>query len=144
MAPILIGATCTPIVTQTTRFCGNCTFVPSHVQLLYWPVTTTNGNPCLGNDSTITQMPTGNGPNTAVVNGTTFTSPTVYMVYDTLVVKNFCGSVGNSHTSGVIALNPTDVSSMPASGIPGGGLKPTQVNYADLPPNPVRRPRAFE
>ena len=135
---------CTPIITHmTTGFCGSCTFEPSHVQLLYWPVTTTNGDLCLRNGSTITQTPTGIGPNTAVVNGTTFTSPTVYMAYDTLAAKNFCGKVGNIHTNGIIALNPTDVSSMPASGIPGGGLKPTRVNYADLPPNPVRSPQGL-
>lgn len=136
-------AYCTPLVTRTTGECGDCTFVPSHVQLLYWPVTTTNGDLCLGNGSTITQTPTGIGPNTAVVNGTTLTSPTVYMAYDTLAAKNFCGKVGNIHTSGIISLDPTDVSSMPASGIPGGGMKPTRVNFADLPPNPVRGPRAL-
>lgn len=99
-------AICTPIVTQTTVFCGDCTFVPTHVQLLYWPVTTTNGDLCLGNGSTITQTPTGIGPNTAVVNGTTLTSPTVNMAYDTLAAKNFCGNVGKIHTSGVISPDP--------------------------------------
>ena len=129
---------CKPIHTANVfSRCGPCRFVPKSVQLLYWPVTTTNGNLCSGDGSTITATPTGSGPNTAVVNGTTFTSPTVYLAYDTLAAKDFCGWVGNPRTSGVITLNPTDLSSMPASGIPGGGLQPTQVNFAHLPPNLV-------
>ena len=134
-------AICRPVhTTNVESKCGPCRFVPSSIQLFYWPVTTTNGNLCSGNGSTITQTPTASGPNTAVVNGTTFTSPTVYLAYDTIAAKDFCGWVGNPRTSGVIPLDPTDLSSLPASGIPGGGLQPTQVNFAHLPPNPVCLP----
>jgi hypothetical protein len=48
--------------------------------LYYWPRTTVSGDFCLMNGSTITPEPTITGvPNTAVVKGITFTSPTNYL-----------------------------------------------------------------
>ena len=48
--------------------------------LYYWPVTTVSGDFCLQNGSTIIPGPTITGvPNTAVINGRTFTSPTNYL-----------------------------------------------------------------
>lgn len=49
-------------------------------KLYYWPVTTVDGDFCQQNGSTITPEPTIAGvPNTAVVDGHTFTSPTNYV-----------------------------------------------------------------
>jgi len=55
---------------------GVCNLMGGPVRLLYWPVQTVGGL-CASNTSTISATPTGKGPNTVVVEGTTLTSPTM-------------------------------------------------------------------
>jgi hypothetical protein len=55
------------------------------VNVYYWPVTTTNGDFCAYNGSTIFAEPTNPpAPNTVVTDGHTFTSPTNYISFATI------------------------------------------------------------
>jgi hypothetical protein len=66
-----------------SRMPGNCMIkVPGDKKLFYWPVTVVSGDLCKRNGSTVTVTvePSITGtPNTAVVDGITFTSPTNYL-----------------------------------------------------------------
>jgi len=94
--------------------------------LYYWPVTTVSGDFCLQNGSTVTPQPTITGvPNTAVVNGLTFTSPTNYLsikhahavVYNGYKYIDRCGSGGSfpDHDDIVVPIT-TGLSSRVAQG----------------------------
>ncbi|KKK20447.1 hypothetical protein ARAM_002903 [Aspergillus rambellii] len=104
---------------QTTREypeqnpCSNCHFLPGTATLFYWPVTTANGDLCLQNGTTIPAS----GPSTAVVDGSTFVSPTIYLSFTSIYAwsnrRAHPGSqCGVDHSNTVIAVNPTDVSSV--------------------------------
>lgn len=57
--------------------------------LYYWPQTTTDGDFCKQNGSTIFAPHPDTHPNTAVVDGVTFTSPTAYMSFDNIRAERF-------------------------------------------------------
>lgn len=100
----------------------NCTISAYNVQLIYWPVSTVPGYPNLTVTSNATE------PVTAVVNGTTFTSPTVYLSYDGVFAIDDCThDVGKSHPGAILGLNPDAVSSIASVHEP-----PTKFNFADL------------
>ena len=126
---------CTAATVNPATVCPLCHFEVNKARLFYWPVPAEPGYLC-GNGSTLTPTPTGNGSNTAVVNGTTFTSPTVYISFDTLVATNFCRTVGRAITNGLLALaTPGHLSSMITAA--DSRFTTRQFNYADLPPNEV-------
>jgi hypothetical protein len=61
----------------------SCAFASATVQLLYWPVARQTTDLCNSNASLATLGPTMPGkPNTAVYDGTTLTSPTVYIALE--------------------------------------------------------------
>jgi hypothetical protein len=67
----------TDLESISSRCRSEATMTASEAQLYYWPVTLA-GNYCDEHRSTISETPTGDGPNTAVVEGFgTITSPTV-------------------------------------------------------------------
>ncbi|KAK3074974.1 hypothetical protein LTR53_002143 [Teratosphaeriaceae sp. CCFEE 6253] len=83
-------------------------------QLLYWPVATTSLR-TTGNATITDVIPlTGsNATRTAVVDGITITSPTVYISFQTAWAVDDCSSpVGKNHTGSLIALRPDQVSSI--------------------------------
>jgi hypothetical protein len=75
---------CKPYVPCTVGVPGYC-FIEGgrDNKLYYWPVTTTSGDFCAQNGSTVFAEPTSPpDPNTAVVDGHTFTSPTNYVSFN--------------------------------------------------------------
>ncbi|KAL5365520.1 hypothetical protein BJX96DRAFT_181742 [Aspergillus floccosus] len=96
--------------------CTNCHYLPDTATVFYWPVTTTAGDFCLQNGSTVPATPTGDGPNTAVVNGNTFVSPTIYVSFTSIYAASnqrahpggFCG--GN-YVDAIVSVDPVSVSS---------------------------------
>ncbi|MCJ1338217.1 hypothetical protein MMC09_003503 [Bachmanniomyces sp. S44760] len=141
-------------VNSATLCKGPCHFEVNRARLFYWPVSLTypGSTPCPSLGRTVLATPTADGPNTAIYSGTTFTSPTVYISFDTLVGNNFCVSqptVANGlleipssalssfiQTPGVY----TDIFGTAASdaSVGSGMLDGSQAfNYADLAPNPV-------
>jgi hypothetical protein len=80
------------------------------VNVYYWPVTTTNGDFCAYNGSTIFAQPTNPpAPNTVVTDGNTFTSPTNYISFATIAPylitrKYHATACGVSMTNAVAAI----------------------------------------
>jgi len=80
--------------------------------VLYWPVTTAGGNFCAQNGTVVTASPTITGkPNTAVYEGRTVTSPTVYYIYGTVsaVDTNTGRMCGNRANNVSVAVQPEDI-----------------------------------
>lgn len=93
--------------------CSNCHFLPGTATLFYWPVTTADGDLCLQNGTTLPAS----GPSTAVVNGETFVSPTVYLSFTTIYAwSNRRGHPGSQcgvdHSNTIISVNPSTLSSI--------------------------------
>ncbi|KAB8249501.1 hypothetical protein BDV35DRAFT_136939 [Aspergillus flavus] len=96
--------------------CTNCHFLPGTATLFYWPVTTTNGDLCLQNGSTVPATATGEGPNTAIVNGNTFVSPSIYVSFTSIYARSNRrahpgGSCGGEYEDVIISVDPKAVSS---------------------------------
>ncbi|KAL4747523.1 hypothetical protein BDW72DRAFT_11955 [Aspergillus terricola var. indicus] len=93
--------------------CSNCHFLPGTATLFYWPVTTAAGDLCLQNGTTIPAS----GPSTAIVNGETFISPTVYLSFTTIYAwSNRRGHPGSQcgvdHSNTIVSLHPSTLTSM--------------------------------
>lgn len=122
--------------------CEKCYISAYELQLYYWPVTTTGANSCYQDGTTVTAKPTGNGPNTRVVDGFTMTSPSVYLAFQNIAASAANMSCGPDITSTTIAMNPTDVYSLSMTPLscfntaaPSCSLDPsatTRVNFADF------------
>jgi hypothetical protein len=134
-----------PIRTYLSPICGSptphsplwtvgpntCLVNDATVQLLYWPVTRQPGDLCRSNASLATIGPTIPGkPNTVEYEGTTLTSPTVYIALDGTWQLTSSGTTFTDHTRVLLPQMPTDVSSM--CGNLGGGYTPQRVDYADF------------
>ncbi|KAF7118413.1 hypothetical protein CNMCM5793_007930 [Aspergillus hiratsukae] len=96
--------------------CTNCHYLPDTATLFYWPVMTTSGDLCLQNGSTVPATPTGNGPNTAVVDGHTFISPSIYVSFTSIYARSNQrahpgGSCGGEYEDVIISVNPEAVTS---------------------------------
>ncbi|KAI7477724.1 hypothetical protein KC351_g8683 [Hortaea werneckii] len=127
-----------------------CTVQGGTVDLLYWPVATTSLHVTDGSTSTEIIPITGN-PNTTstmLFEGTTLTSPTVYISFETAFALDECSKpVGRNHTGSLIALLPDQVSSIHgalgpssmtnATGHFAGTWIPASFNYTNLALTPV-------
>ncbi|MCJ1423446.1 hypothetical protein MMC29_001329 [Sticta canariensis] len=82
----------------------NCGIYAFSAPLNYWPASTT------ADKSNLTLSPNATEPQTAIVDGITFTSPTVYLLYDFVYATGGCGTVGAQHTNAVVGLRSEDVS----------------------------------
>lgn len=111
-----------PDCISTISECGNCTIYGASVQLNYWPT------PSVLHNSNRTITSTSTRFVVAVVNGTTFTSPSVYLSYGSVYASNACRPVGNTYPGAVLTLQPNAVSSL--NGYPD--YTPRSFNYANL------------
>ena len=99
-------------VLQLSTGCDRCEIVvDGGVRIFYWPVTLA-GSLCLSSASTITPSPTGSGPNTAVIEGMTFTPPSVYISVATMGGMG----CGRNHTNELVPVRPEAVSSIQSRG----------------------------
>jgi hypothetical protein len=100
-----------------------------HVELIYWPVTTTNPNSCGTNGTTITGED--NGPSTIVAMGTTFTSPTLYLSFNSISAYDWgCRTqIGSGVAGTIIPIQPDQLSSARGYHL---GRSPYPFNLADL------------
>lgn len=122
-----------PVPALSTSAVGppGCAVDRATVQLLYWPVARQTTDLCNNNASLATMTPTITGkPNTAVYEGTTLTSPTVYIALDGTWRVKSSGTIISAHSLVILPQKPTDVSSVCA--ISGGGYNTYAVNYADF------------
>ncbi|KAI7279935.1 hypothetical protein KC345_g5098 [Hortaea werneckii] len=119
-----------------SKDCKKCTISGGTVQLLYFPVSRTSASPSGPNTGsgkvvvetnagwnrtrpTTTLGPTApvtkgsEGPETAVYEHTTLTSPSVYISFHTAYANNECGSqVGQRYPGAILALDQRDLSSV--------------------------------
>ncbi|OQN96747.1 hypothetical protein B0A48_17171 [Cryoendolithus antarcticus] len=117
--------------------CGieSCKIQAGTVQLLYWPPNT-EVHVSRGNHTIVPANAT--GPVTAVALGRTFTSPTVYISFDSLYARDSCAPYGPTYTDQIVALtNPADLSSLWGSSSGGGVLSTAFFNYTDIYITPV-------
>lgn len=103
--------------------CGGCTIHGDEVQLNYWPVNTAS----IRLNRTIT--PGALNLATAVVNGATFTSPTVYLSIERAYAMDACSNkIGKEYPGAIIGLKPDALSSF--EGYESRTIRP--VNYEEL------------
>ncbi|KAF7198062.1 hypothetical protein HII31_00418 [Pseudocercospora fuligena] len=111
-----------------TLGCGRCAVTGGTVQLIYWPEATPT--PAAGSGgSPASAAPQPTAPVTVETLGTTFTSPTLYISYQSLYAENACGTTGTVISNTILAI-PTDqpLSSVYAGTIPcDAHFRPTQV-----------------
>ena len=95
-----------PCATDTDG-CERCLIIAETVQLFYWPVSTAADNP------KAKFLVTARENITAVYNGITFTSPSVYLSYQNVwTSKKFCQNTGRNHSDALIKLDPSSLSSL--------------------------------
>ncbi|KAH6684742.1 hypothetical protein B0J14DRAFT_555694 [Halenospora varia] len=89
----------------------NCTVTAATATMYYWPVTTaTGGDFCAQNGTIINAKPTSPPrPNTVKVNGATFTSPSVYLVFPSATAQYSKGGSGRFTTAGSCGPTATDI-----------------------------------
>ncbi|PLB53611.1 hypothetical protein P170DRAFT_469099 [Aspergillus steynii IBT 23096] len=98
--------------------CSACHFLPATATVFYWPVETADGDLCLQNGTTIEATPTAPpAANTAVVDGHTMESPSVYISFTSIYAWSNRRAhpghqCGEYHSNELIAVHPTDVVSM--------------------------------
>ncbi|KAL4952209.1 hypothetical protein BDW69DRAFT_195851 [Aspergillus filifer] len=93
--------------------CSACHFLPGTATVFYWPVTTADGDLCAQNGTTLPPE----GPSTAIVNGETFVSPSVYISFTTIYAwsnrRGHAGfQCGVDHFDQLISVNPETLSSI--------------------------------
>ncbi|KAK6433489.1 hypothetical protein LTR95_010334 [Oleoguttula sp. CCFEE 5521] len=98
---------------RTDAYCHACTIQANEVQMYYWPLIAV-GDECNADRQLLTPTPTVVGrPNTAELDGYTFTSPSVYLSFDYIYALSnteWCGP--RDMVSTIIALPPEDVSTV--------------------------------
>ncbi|KAK3073685.1 hypothetical protein LTR53_004499 [Teratosphaeriaceae sp. CCFEE 6253] len=130
------GQYCTASPTNVVTYDACCALWVKGVRLYYWPVTTTDGDLCKGNGSTVPATSTGGGPNTYHLGTTTLTSPTVYLAIS-YWYQNTVESCAHPLTRAtdvtsttLIPISATDISSICRLDNQHGTTK--SFNYADL------------
>lgn len=124
--------------------CTNCHYLPGTATLFYWPVSTVSGDLCLQNGSTVPATPTGEGPNTAIVDSHTFISPSIYASFTSIYARSNKrahpgGSCGADHEDVIISIHPDALTSYrghrnakyPITGTP------YPFNFAEFQPHEV-------
>ncbi|MCJ1434539.1 hypothetical protein MMC27_003908 [Xylographa pallens] len=121
--PTFIGIP--PLCAHAESSCGGCTIAAASLQLIYWPVSTAEGNP-----SSIILW-NGTSPRVGLFNGTPFTSGSVYLKYAAVSAINSCGVLGGGLRAGpMITLASDAVSSLIGNGYYFTAAQ--SFNYANL------------
>ncbi|KAK4994983.1 hypothetical protein LTR66_005113 [Elasticomyces elasticus] len=129
-------------------YCGHCTIGAQMVELLYWPPIV-EGDLC--NRTTRTPTRTGIGPNTVVMSGVTYTSPTVYVAISMIQAlwsantDALASTCGPSILTTTFQMAPSEVSSVRRYNSAREPTVPTTAypyDWADLD-HPVSAPAYF-
>ncbi|KAE8391663.1 hypothetical protein BDV23DRAFT_193047 [Aspergillus alliaceus] len=94
--------------------CTQCHFLPGTATMYYWPVITANGDLCAQDGTTIPATPTGEGPNTAILDDHTLVSPSVYISFTSIYAwsnRRFGHQCGLNHYNKMISVHPTAITS---------------------------------
>lgn len=124
--------------------CDSCTILASRVQVNYWA-------PETNSHQTTAATRTPETPYTLVSDGYTFTSPSVYVVYEDLSARADCtgfygSQLGNSISKVTVAYDPGALSTAECRGLENGGYLDYQSidysNWYSPVPNSVMEPRS--
>lgn len=112
-----------------TLGCHSCQINGGTVQLIYWPPASStwiNGNySAISDNSTEVR--------TIVTLGTTLTSPTVYVSFDSLYARDSCSAFGKTYYDEIVAItNTANLSSLYGWGRYNGLAYPASFNFTDL------------
>lgn len=118
--------------------CQQCRITGESVKLLFWPPKTSSAaNATLATVNASSLV-------TAVGFGTTFTSPTLYISFDTLYASDSCSKVGTTYTNTIVAITRSaDLSSIYGKSGPYGAFgsmdffSTASLNFTDLVVMPV-------
>lgn len=111
-----------------TLGCQSCQINGGTVQLYYWPSSSSLG--LNGSHSAIKAI---NGASTLVTLGTTLTSPTVYISFDSLYARDSCSAFSKTYTDQIIAItNTASLSSLYGWNSHNGLLSSASFNFTDL------------
>ncbi|KAL1585181.1 hypothetical protein WHR41_06517 [Cladosporium halotolerans] len=119
------------VISGTTT---SCQINGGTVQLIYWPPASSTW--INGNYSAITRNSSEKA--TIVTLGTTLTSPTVYVSFDSLYARDSCSLFGKTHYDQIVAItNTANLSSLYGWGRYNGLGSPASFNFTDLYVTPV-------
>lgn len=112
-----------------TLGCHSCQINGGTVQLIYWPPASSTW--INGNYSAISDNST--DVRTIVTLGTTLTSPTVYVSFDSLYARDSCSAFGKTYYDEIVAItNTANLSSLHGWGRYNGLAYPASFNFTDL------------
>lgn len=109
--------------------CQSCQINGGTVQLIYWPPQSSTW--INGNYSAVAGNHT--GLSTIATLGTTLTSPTVYVSFDSLYARDSCSVFSKTYTDQIVAItNTANLSSLYGWGRYNGLGSPASFNFTDL------------
>ncbi|KAK3112230.1 hypothetical protein LTR53_011725 [Teratosphaeriaceae sp. CCFEE 6253] len=129
---------------QCTLGCQRCAITGNNVKLLYWQPSTAH---VLNYSISTGILPVGStnatSASTVVFDGTTLTSPTVYISYDTLYASNSCHGVGGTFKNTIIPVRTEDLSSLAYQPLANWAIGPGQWGNQQLSYKYINRPFNF-
>lgn len=129
-----VWPTSSQIVPGCSPGCQSCRVSGNEVKLLYWPPATTTWS----NGSLVAITHSSENIVTAVVDGITLTSPSVYISYDRLYASNSCSVVGTTLRNLIVAItNSATLSSLYGWDHYWGLQQTASFNFTDLYVTPV-------
>ncbi|KAL9080971.1 MAG: hypothetical protein Q9157_000381 [Trypethelium eluteriae] len=119
---------------------NSCLIYSGPVRLLYFPPTDDGNEFCHVNATTNFIQPTGTPgiPETVEQFGTTFTSGTAYLSFETLYAKNRCGqTVGTPISNYFYPLPSSEVTTECAGSLPKNGITSNYITAVEQPMGPI-------
>ncbi|KAK3068237.1 hypothetical protein LTR53_014358 [Teratosphaeriaceae sp. CCFEE 6253] len=136
--------TTTTFAPQCTLGCQRCAITGNNVKLLYWQPSTAH---VLNYSISTGKLPVGStnatSASTVVFDGTTLTSPTVYISYDMLYASNSCHGVGGTFKNTIIPVRTEDLSSLAYQPLANWAIGPGQWGNQQLSYKYINRPFNF-
>ncbi|KAK0854338.1 hypothetical protein LTR03_002369 [Friedmanniomyces endolithicus] len=125
-----------------TLGCQQCAITGNNVRLLYWPASTAHATTGGGNSTAHLKRSVANGTaiHTAIFDGTTLTSPTLYISYDTLYASNSCHGIGRTIQNTIVPVASSDLSSLAYQPLANWAIGPGQWGNGELSYKYTSRP----
>ncbi|KAK0259924.1 hypothetical protein LTS16_022094 [Friedmanniomyces endolithicus] len=117
-----------------TLGCQQCAITGNNVRLLYWSASTAHAATRSTNSTAHSERSVANGTaiHTAIFDGTTLTSPTIYISYDTLYASNSCHGIGRTIKNTIVPVASSDLSSLAYQPLANWAIGPGQWGNGEL------------
>ena len=118
---------------------NDCVIYSGPVKLFYFPPDERSGSFCYPNETRLINTTSAAGtPTTVEHSGTTFTSGTAYLSFETLYAKDRCGhTIGTPTSNFLYPLPSSEVTTECASGSPGNVSTSTLISAVEQPGGPI-------